>query len=130
MSGDEVEQVRHAVTLDSVCCGGVSVASSCPQFSIESDELRRCDLSSVQAMLSSVSSLLQLLTDPRTKHLLLMKSSARYLDRLAGSVLSPLLLANKATAQVLSCDTVCVREGCGNSPSLSLAGTGRGNGCS
>ena len=54
----------------------------------------------VETMLASVTSVLDSLTNSRTQHLLLMKSSVRYLDRLATSIMSPQMLANKATAQV------------------------------
>ena len=55
---------------------------------------------SVQSMLDCVLAVLTPLTSPRTQHLLLMKSSGHYLDRMASSLLSPQLLANKAQAQV------------------------------
>jgi hypothetical protein len=56
---------------------------------------------SVQRMLDCVLAVLTPLTSPRTQHLLLMKSSGsgHYLDRMASSLLSPQLLANKAQAQ-------------------------------
>ena len=59
---------------------------------------------SVQRMLDCVLAVLTPLTSPRTQHLLLMKSSGsgHYLDRMASSLLSPQLLANKAQAQVHS----------------------------
>ena len=47
-----------------------------------------------------MTSVLDLLTNSRTQHLLFMKSSAHYLDRMATTLLSPQLLAQKATAQV------------------------------
>jgi hypothetical protein len=55
----------------------------------------------VQRMLDCVLAVLTPLTSPRTQHLLLMKSSGsgHYLDRMASSLLSPQLLANKAQAQ-------------------------------
>lgn len=51
-------------------------------------------------MLDSVLAVLDPLTSPRTQHLLLMKSSSHYLDRMAASLLSPQLLANKAQSEV------------------------------
>ena len=68
------------------------------------------DQDSVTAMLGSVISVLDLLTNARTQHLLLMKSSGRYLERIAISLLSPQLLSHRATAQVCPigwCVCVC-----------------------
>ena len=61
-------------------------------------------------MLDCVLSVLDPLTSTRTENLLLMKSSAHFLDRMAASLQSPQLLANKAQAQVLGC--VCVTGPC------------------
>lgn len=58
------------------------------------------DADSVQIMLSTITAVLDSLTNTRTQHLLLMKGSSRYLERMATSLLSPQMLANKATAQV------------------------------
>ena len=68
-----------------------------PQFS---EGLRPHGLESITPELACVASVLDLLTSARTQHLLFMKSSARYLDRMATTLLSPQLLAQKATAQV------------------------------
>ena len=65
------------------------------------------DQDSVTAMLGSVISILDHLTNARTQHLLLMKSSARYLERMATSLLSPQLLSHRATAQV-QCHRACI----------------------
>lgn len=58
------------------------------------------DADSVQIMLSTITAVLDSLTNTRTQHLLLMKGSSHYLERMATSLLSPQMLANKATAQV------------------------------
>lgn len=64
-----------------------------------SEGLRPHGLESITPELACVASVLDLLTSARTQHLLFMKSSARYLDRMATTLLSPQLLAQKATAQ-------------------------------
>lgn len=69
-------------------------------FTSECEEgLQLHGLDSVMAMLVSVTSVLDSLTNSRTQHLLLMKGSARYLERMATSLLSPQLLSNRLTAQ-------------------------------
>jgi hypothetical protein len=69
------------------------------QFSGDGGEVKQKGAESVQSMLDCVLAVLTPLTSPRTQHLLLMKSSGHYLDRMASSLLSPQLLANKAQAQ-------------------------------
>ena len=76
------------------------------QFSVlydgeDSLQLLLYDVESVQKMLDTTTAVLVSLSSSRTQHLLLMRGSPRYLDRLATSLLSPQLLANKAMAQVI-----------------------------
>lgn len=54
---------------------------------------------SVQKMLDTIELVLQPLNNPRAKHLLLIRTSPHYLDRMTISILSPQLLANKAQSQ-------------------------------
>jgi hypothetical protein len=69
------------------------------QFSSEGPELERQGVEGVQEMLGRVTAVLDTLTSPRPRHLLRMRGSGHYLDRMASSLLSPQLLARKAQAQ-------------------------------
>ena len=64
-----------------------------PQLSSKCEGMQLQDQDSVTAMLGSVISALDLLTNARTQHLLLMKSSGRYLERIAISLLSHMAAA-------------------------------------
>ena len=72
------------------------------QLSSKCEGMQLQDQDSVTAMLGSVISALDLLTNARTQHLLLMKSSGRYLERIAIS-----LLSHMAAAQV-QCHRACI----------------------
>lgn len=65
----------------------------------ESEGVKLHGLHSITEMLDSVSSVLNLLTNSRTQHLLFMKSSAHYLERMATSLLRPQQLSNRAMSQ-------------------------------
>ena len=73
-----------------------------PQLSSKCEGMQLQDQDSVTAMLGSVISALDLLTNARTQHLLLMKSSGRHLERIAIS-----LLSHMAAAQV-QCHRACI----------------------